>query len=115
MSRLFIELYLDEDVNILVADPVRAKGFIAVTAQQADQLGKSDPEQLTYAVSQGKTLLIHNRTDFEALAQTYAATGQTHYGLILAFRNPSYEIARRLLLILNNVTADEIENQVRYI
>ena len=26
MSRLFISLYLDEDVNVLVADLLRAKG-----------------------------------------------------------------------------------------
>ena len=27
MSRLFIELFLDEDVDVLVADLVRARGF----------------------------------------------------------------------------------------
>ena len=35
----------------------------------------SDANQLAYAVSQRKTLLTHNRADFEALAQTYFATG----------------------------------------
>ena len=31
MSGLFIELYLDEDVDVLVADLVRARGFDVVT------------------------------------------------------------------------------------
>jgi hypothetical protein len=31
VSRLFIEFYLDEDVSVLVADLVRARGFIAST------------------------------------------------------------------------------------
>jgi hypothetical protein len=78
-------------------------------------LGSSDAEQLAYAVSQHKALLTHNRRHFEALAQSYAATGRIHYGMILAVRRQPYEIARRLLLILNYVTADEMEDQVRYI
>jgi hypothetical protein len=35
MSRLFIELYLDEDVSVLVAKLVRALGFEAITTQEA--------------------------------------------------------------------------------
>jgi len=37
------------------------------------------------------------------------------YGIIIAVRRPPYEIVRRLSLILNQVTADEIQNQLRYI
>lgn len=115
MTNLFIELYLDEDVSVLVADLVRARGFITSTTRAAGQLHASDADQLAYAVSQHQTLLTHNRADFEALAQTYFATGQTHYGIIIAVRHSPYEIVRRLLLILNQVTADEMHNQLRYI
>lgn len=115
MTNLFIELYLDEDVSVLVAELVRARGFTALTAREAGQLHASDADQLAYAVSQRKTLLTHNRADFEALAQTYLATGQTHSGIIIAVRHPPYEIMRRLLLILNHVTADEMQDQLRYI
>jgi len=31
LSKLFIELYLDEDVDVLVADLIRARGFTAIT------------------------------------------------------------------------------------
>lgn len=115
MTKLFIELYLDEDVSVLVADLVRARGFTAITTREAGQLHASDVEQLAYAVGQQKSFLTHNRADFEALAQTYFATGQTHYGIIVAVRHPPYEIVRRLLLILNQVTADEMQDQLRYI
>ena len=64
---------------------------------------------------QQKTLLTHNRADFEVLAQQYFTTGQTHYGIIIAVRRLPYDIARRLFAILNQVTADEMQNQVRYI
>jgi predicted nuclease of predicted toxin-antitoxin system len=115
VSRLFIELYLDEDVDVLVADLVRARSFQAITTQEAGQTGKADTAQLSYAVDQQKTILTHNRSDFESLAQHYFTTGQRHYGIIIAARHSPYEITRRLLTILNQVTADEIENQVRYI
>jgi predicted nuclease of predicted toxin-antitoxin system len=115
MNRLFIELYLDEDVSVLVAALLHGRGFVATTTRDAGLLQNTDVEQLAYAVSQKKTFLTHNRDDFEALAEQYTETGQKHYGIILAVRHPPYEIVRRLMRILNHVTADEMENQVRYI
>jgi predicted nuclease of predicted toxin-antitoxin system len=115
MNQLFIELYLDEDVNVLVADLIKARGFQAITVREAGQLGKSDAEQLAYAVNHQKVLLTHNRVDFERLAQSYFDRSQNHFGIIIAVRNPPQEITRRLLIILDRVTADEMQNQVRYV
>lgn len=33
MNNLFITLYLDEDVHVLVAELVKAKGFMTTTAR----------------------------------------------------------------------------------
>ncbi|NET52890.1 MAG: hypothetical protein F6K09_30735 [Merismopedia sp. SIO2A8] len=115
MNSLFICLYLDEDVNVLIADLLRARGFDAITTRDAEQLHATDAEQLAYAVSQSRTIVTHNRTDFEELVQSYFDSGQTHYGVIFAVRRPPQEIAQRLLAILNQTTSDEMENQVRYI
>jgi hypothetical protein len=116
VNELFIALYVDEDVDVLIADLIRARGLMATTTQEAGQLHNNDADQLAYAVSCHCALLTHNRTDFEALAQDYFAAGQTHYdGIIIAVRRPPQEIARRLLRILNHVTAEEMQNQVRYI
>jgi len=115
MVDIFIHVYLDEDVDVLVASLIRSRGFDATTAQQAGQLGKSDAEQLEYAVSQRAAILTHNRIDFENLAREYFEQGRIHYGIIVAVRNPYQEIVRRLLAILNSTTADEMENQILYI
>ena len=115
MSKLFIELYIDEDVDILVAELVRARGFSAITTRDAGGLTKTDEEQLDFAVNQQATMLTHNRLDFERLAGQYILEDKTHYGIILATRHSPYEITRRLLLILNEVTADEMKNNIRYI
>jgi predicted nuclease of predicted toxin-antitoxin system len=108
-------LYLDEDVSILVAQLVRSHGFDALTTLEAGQLGNSDEQQLAYAVSGTRVLVTHNRSDFEALAQRYFDAERMHYGIILAVRRSPYEIVRRLLTIMNNLTADEVKNQLFYI
>jgi predicted nuclease of predicted toxin-antitoxin system len=115
MSNLFIRLYLDEDVNVLVADLLKARGFDVLTVRDAGQFRASDEDQLAYAIKQQRALVTHNRSDFEELIQTYFAAEQKHYGVILAVRRSPQEIAQRLLVILNHVSADEMENQVRYI
>jgi predicted nuclease of predicted toxin-antitoxin system len=61
VSDLFIKLYLDEDVDVLIADLVRARGFVATTTQEAGQIHASDSAQLAFAASQGRTIFTHNR------------------------------------------------------
>jgi uncharacterized protein DUF5615 len=115
MQQLFIEVYLDEDVDVLVMQLIRARGFSAVTTREAGLLGATDEQQLVYAASQHLALLTHNRADFETLHQAFVASSREHSAIIIAARRPPYEITRRLLLILNHVTADEMQNQLRYI
>jgi hypothetical protein len=65
VNHLFIEYYFDEDVSTLVADLIRVRGFAVTTTHEAGQGGRSDEEQLNYAVSRRTTLVTHNRADFE--------------------------------------------------
>lgn len=115
MNNLFIEFYLDEDVSVLVADLIRARGFAITTTAEAGERGKSDAEQLHYAVSRRAALVTHNRADFEFLAREYFKSGLKHHGIVIAVRRPAHEIARRLLIILDQVTAEEMEDQIRYV
>ena len=115
MSRLFASLYLDEDVDVLVAELVRARQFDVLTARDAGQLGKSDEEQLLFAAGDARTLVTHNRRDFEALATRYSLDSRSHDGIIIAVRRSPYELARRLSVILDQTTADEMTGQLLYI
>jgi predicted nuclease of predicted toxin-antitoxin system len=115
LKQLFIDLYLDEDVDVRVAGLVRARGFGATTTQEAGQLGNTDSQQLAFAAAHRRTLLTHNRVDFEALARQYSEEKGSHSGIMIAVRRKPQELARRILILLNSFTADEIENQVRYI
>jgi predicted nuclease of predicted toxin-antitoxin system len=115
MTRIFVALYLDEDVDVLVSELLRARGYSVATTRDAGQLGNTDAEQLAYATRNERAILTHNRLHFEALGREYLATGRTHFGILLANRHSPHEIARRLLLLLNQVTADELKDQIRYI
>ena len=115
MKGLFIKLYLDEDVDVLVAELLQVYGFTAVTTREADRLGSEDDEQLAHAVREGMAVLTHNRVHFEALAAAYFDASREHAGIIIAVQRTPHEIARRVLQILNRVTAGEMRNQLRYI
>lgn len=52
MSQIFIELYLDEDVSVRLADLLRARGFVVNTTLEAGNLGCADREQLEYALEE---------------------------------------------------------------
>ena len=91
MNHLFIEFYLDEDVSVLVAELIRARGFALITTHEAGQGGRNDEEQLNYAISRQATLVTHNRADFEFLARQYFQSGLKHYGIIIAVQHPAHE------------------------
>jgi hypothetical protein len=60
-------------------------------------------------------LLSHNRVDYEILAREYFEAGTHHKGMILAVQQSPYTVARKVLVILDNFTADEMEDIVLYV
>jgi predicted nuclease of predicted toxin-antitoxin system len=115
VSRLFISIFLDEDVSVVVAKLLRSRGYSALTTQDAGQIGRSDADQLAFATKKQMAILTHNRNDFVVLASEYHAAGRNHCGIIIAVRRTPYEIARRLLALMDRVTAEEMDNQLLYI
>lgn len=118
MTTSRIKLYLDEDVPVVIAEIARSSGFDAITARDADrhQRSLSDASQLDYATQQGRTILTHNRDDFIKLDDAYRAQGRDHAGIIIAIRRSVvYDVAQRLLVLLNHVTAEEIRSQRRFV
>lgn len=114
-EKLFIELYLDEDVSVLIAELIRARGFSAVATVEAGNLGKNDHEQLEFATREERVFLTHNRIDFERLAVECFERGTEHSGIIIAARRPPALVVSKLLAILGSTTGEEMKNQIRYI
>ena len=112
---LYIHLYFDEDVSVTIADNLRTRGFDVLSARDADALGKSDDEQMLYAVSLRRAVVTHNRVDFEKQHLILLESGMSHYGVIIAKRRKDTEVVSKLLSLLDDVTAEEMKNQIRYI
>jgi uncharacterized protein DUF5615 len=113
---LFIRLYLDEDVSVLVAQLLHPHGFDVLTTREAQQLGASDATQLQYAATHHRTLLTHNRVDYEALHAAALDAHQPHAGILVANRRASdFDLARRILTLLDRFTADDVVNQLLYL
>ena len=114
MTRLFAEVYLDEDVSVVVAEMLKARGFKAITTQDAGRLGATDEDHVAHAASQQMVLLTHNRADFEALHGHYLAEGREHWGIIVAARRRPQQTVGNVLRLLNRLTADEMKGQLLY-
>ncbi len=113
--KLFATIYTDEDVSKLVATLLKARGFDVTTTSEQAMLSQSDSQQLAYAASVERCLLTHNRVDFERLHLEYMTEGRQHSGIIVAPQKNAYEIAQRVAILLNTLTADEINNQLLYV
>ena len=110
-----ISLYTDEDVSILIKPLLNAKGFIVFTTHDEKMLGKSDKEQLEYAIKLDSVFLTHNRVHFEKLSAEFSEKGIEHYGIIIVTRRNVYELARRVARFLDLHNAERIKNQLYYL
>ncbi len=113
--KLFADVYLDEDVSVLVDVLLRNRGFDAITAVAEQMLGQDDSAQLAHAASLGRCMVTHNRVHFELLHHRFVESGRDHAGVIVATRRPPQELVSRIVILPNALTADEIRNQLLYI
>ena len=67
MSDLFVELYLDEDVSVLIKPLLMSRGYEVLTTRDVNRLKSSDADQLAFATEQGRSIVTHNHRDFEEL------------------------------------------------
>jgi len=92
---------------------LRARGVDALTAQEAGMIERQDDDHLEFATAKGRVLHSFNVGDYCRLQ----AQGRTHAGLILA-QQQRYTVGeqmRRLLRLVNNLTADEMQNRVEFL
>lgn len=91
-----INLYLDENVNILLATLLHARNINVITTLESNMLGTGDEEQLEFATNKNAAIVTHNRVDFEKLYRKYTELNRTHSGIIILIRRDVYLMARKL-------------------
>jgi len=117
-QRLFVALYTDEDVTIDLAPALRWRGYRAQSTAEAGNAEMSDEAQLTYATDQGLAIFTYNAQDCIPLARVWYTAGREHAGIILSeqFSQRQFgELLRRMLQLLDSLTADEIYNRIVFL
>lgn len=105
-------LYLDEDVFSAVALGLRRRGFDVLTTVEAANRECSDLEQLELAVAERRCLFTFNRGDFANLHTRRIASGQHHFGIVVAPQMPIGQAVRLLAHFLASRSADDLRDQL---
>ncbi|MEI8188916.1 MAG: DUF5615 family PIN-like protein [candidate division NC10 bacterium] len=105
-------LYLDEDVDPLLARVLADRGYDVLTTQDACQVSSSDADQLAFAANAGRAIMTHNAAHFAMLARKYAQSGLEHHGIVLSDQLPFKELLARILRLLDHYTAENLRNQL---
>lgn len=113
MDGLGIRLYTDEMIHPRFVAELRRRGYDVESCPEAglSNRGVPDPDQLTYATSQGRAILTFNYVDFLELDASWKASGREHAGIIVS---PSVsdvgELLRRVVWHLDHHEVDQQHN-----
>jgi hypothetical protein len=115
---LSIRSYFDHHVPERFAIDIRRRGFDAVMARDVGNERASDEAHLAWATEHGRVVLTSDFDDYPVLADRWFFEGRDHAGIILLEqpRWTSYgELLRRLLFLLDTLTAEEMVNRVEWL
>ncbi len=110
-----LKLFLDEDMHANLGSILRKRGFDVEHAQELGRKGKSDAEQLTYAVEEKRCLITFNVKHFVLLHNDYVNTGREHWGIIVSKQLPIGETIRRVLRVLQSYPRDSMKNRLLFL
>lgn len=110
-----IKLYLDEDVDISLAQALKQKGIDVLTTQESGNKRLSDSAQLEFAINNQRAIFTHNKRDFLLLHKSYLLEGKNHYGIILSDQRTVGETLRGLSRLIFSLTAEEMKNRREFL
>ena len=110
-----IELFLDEDVHSGLAHALRKRGYNAIHAQELYRKGRSDSDQLLFAIQQKRCLFTFNVKDFVILHNQHIKNQQKHWGIIVSKQLPFRETMSRLLRVLQRTAKETMKNHLEFL
>lgn len=94
----------------MLASVLRGRGYDVVSAHEVGMRGKSDEEQLEYAVSRGRALLTFNAKHFAPLAEKYFKKGREHHGIVATKTLDLPGLIRLTINLLHRAKTEELKN-----
>ncbi len=110
-----IQLFLDEDAHSGLAHALRKRGYDVIHAQELDRKGRSDSDQLLFAIQQKRCLFTFNVKDFVILHKQHAKSKQEHWGIIVSKQLPFRESMSRLLPLLQRTAKETMKNHLEFL
>ncbi len=107
-----IKLYLDEDISYTVAVVLRSRGCDVISAHEVGMTGKTDDEQLDYAVTNARTILTFNARHFAPLAEKCYKEQRDHLGIVISKQINLSEMARMVVNMLKIYKTDDLKNSL---
>jgi predicted nuclease of predicted toxin-antitoxin system len=109
------KLHLNEHLAWHLAEQLRKLGFDVTSTIELGLLEDDDETQLAFAASQQRAIVSINHQHFAPLHARHLAEGKVHWGIILSTEEPTSVLRRRLLRLLNTLSADDLKNQMRWL
>lgn len=110
-----VKLFLDEDVHAGLTHTLHQRGFDVVHAQEMKRKGRSDADQLAFAVQEKRCLVAFNIRDFVLLHNSYLKQDKEHWGIIASKQMSIGEILRRLLFKLAFKETGYFKNRIEFL
>ena len=108
-------LYLNEHLSPRLAEQLRQYGFDVTSTFESGMGEADDDEQLAWAVSEQRVIVTFNHKDFAVRHERYITKGKAHWGIVLSTEESTDVLRRRLLRLLNTLSAEELKNQIRWL
>jgi hypothetical protein len=107
-----VRFYLDENVQVVIAEQLRLRAIDAVTARDVQALGESDVSHLVRAPALGRVLCTHD-SDYVELA----TSGVEHAGIVIGkqYKHSIGDWVNFLDLVHGVYKAEDMVNLIEYL
>ena len=112
-TKLSIRLYLDADVDVKLATNLCEAGYDCISARQVGNEALDDESQMVFAANEGRVLVTHNIRHFVPIFERWWRANRHHPGVVVSQQIPLGELQRRVIKLLDTVTPDGMENNLR--
>jgi len=114
----YVSLYTNEDVPPRLATLLRQRGHRVASAYDVGMVARPDEHHLSYAATNGMTMLVFSGRDYLLLVQRWRSVGRPHAGILIADPFPNRQLdqlLRRILAFLHRTTLNQMVNRVCYL